>query len=371
MTVMTTEEVARQAGANAASAGASAVGHNGADAVASADDRADALGRCFLVINPGSRNGQSRQIAEVYKSLLSKASDAHGPIEFDCGYTGELEDARRLARGAIDAGYDTIVAVGGDGTINRVLSALAEGGPAERGLAGSVLAGSGSAAQRARLGILYSGTSPDFCRFHGIPIEPVAAAQALRAGIGRPIDICRIEHCGASGEARVDYFASSANIGLGAGIAAGANRLRPRLGDFLGTLAASVQTIARRGPQRVRLMIDGREVAIAPALNVSVGKNPHLASGLKLDMEIAPDDGALFVFAVCGIRRGELLRLLPRIYNGSIARDPRFVLRRASVVRIEPLESAWRTEFDGDPAGWCPAEIRVLAGAVQLIGAGR
>jgi diacylglycerol kinase family enzyme len=351
MTIVATEEVAGRAEASALPS----------DEDARADSRATPLGRCFLVINPGSRSGQSRRIAEVYKTLLADMSSRGGRVEFDCGYTGELEDARRLARGAIDAGYDTIVAVGGDGTINRVLSALVERGSVARG----------PAMRRTRLGILYSGTSPDFCRFHGIPIDPAVAVQALRTGVSRPIDICRIEHRGASGETRVDFFASSANIGLGAGIAAGANRLRPRLGDFLGTLAASVQTIARRGPQRVRLMIDGRETAIPPALNISVGKNPHLASGLKLDMDIAPDDGALFVFAVCGIRRGELLRLLPRIYDGSIARDPRFVLRRASAVRIEPLDGGWRTEFDGDPAGWCPAEISVLGGAVRLIGAGR
>jgi diacylglycerol kinase family enzyme len=339
--------------------------------VGAADARSAGLGRCFLVINPGSRNGQSRRIAEEYKALLSGTADGRQPVEFDCGYTGEMEDARRLAREAIEAGYDTIVAIGGDGTINRVLSALGERRSGERESAAGGSAKRLPAERCPRLGILYSGTSPDFCRFHGIPIEPVAAVQALRAGLARPIDICRIEHGGEAGEARVDYFASSANIGLGAGIAAGANRLRPRLGDFLGTLAASIQTIARHGPQHVRLTIDGREVAIPPALNISVGKNPHLASGLKLDVDIKPDDGALFVFAICGVRRGELLRLLPRIYDGSIARDPRFLLRRASVVRIEPLDSTWRTEFDGDPAGWCPAEITVLAGAVQLIGAGR
>jgi diacylglycerol kinase family enzyme len=121
----------------------------------------------------------------------------------------------------------------------------------------------------------------------------------------------------------------------------------------------------------VRLVVDGEELAIGPSLNVSVGKNPYLAGGLKLDADIAADDGRLFVFAVCGIGRAQLLGALPRIYSGSIARDPRFVLRRASVVRIEPLDGALPTEFDGDPAGWCPAEIRVLPGAIRLIGARR
>jgi diacylglycerol kinase (ATP) len=310
-------------------------------------------GRCFLVINPGSHHGRSRETAARYQALL--AADTHtGSITFDSAYTRTLDDARTLARRALAAGYDTIVAVGGDGTINRVISAFLE---------------PGSGGRRAQLAVLYSGTSPDFCRFHGLPTDPVAAVEVLRRGRAHPIDVCSIQHRDTAGQPRVDFFASSANIGLGAGIAARANRMRPRCGDFVGTLLASVVTIARQGPQRMRLIIDGEELAIAPALNVSVGKNPYLASGLKLDADVAADDGRLFVFAVCGIGRAELLASLPRIYSGSIARDPRFLLRRATAVRIEPLEGPLYTEFDGDPAGRCPAEIRVLPGAVQLIGA--
>jgi diacylglycerol kinase family enzyme len=314
-----------------------------------------ALGRCFLVINPGSRNGHSQEVAALYRKLLA-AGVGKERVAFDYCHTGSLEDARTLARHALTDGYDTIVAVGGDGTINRVVSAFVDS-MADEG-------------QAARLGILYSGTSPDFCRFHGIPTDPVAAVEALRRGVSRAIDVCRITHQDSSGRTRVDAFACSANIGLGAGIAARANRLRPRLGDLAGTLLASVITIAGRGPQRVRLTVDGEEIAIGPALNITVGKNPHIASGLKLDAKVTAADGRLFVFAICRIGRAGLLRALPRIYSGSIARDPRFVLRYARCVRVEPLEGTLRTEFDGDPAGWCPAEIRVIPKAVRLIGAG-
>jgi diacylglycerol kinase family enzyme len=132
-----------------------------------------------------------------------------------------------------------------------------------------------------------------------------------------------------------------------------------------------VITISRHRRQPLRLFIDGIEVAIAPTLNITVGKNPHLASGLKLAADMAPDDGRLFVFAACGIGRRQLLWALPRLYTGSIARDRRFLLRRAKTVRILPGPAQVRTEFDGDPAGYCPAEIGVLPRAIRLIGAGR
>lgn len=309
-------------------------------------------GRAYLVINPGARGGRGWRIAARYRALL-QAGGARSFASLECGYTRTLEDAGSLARQALARGCDTIVAVGGDGTINRVLGAFLD--PA-------------CAGAQARLGVLYAGTSPDFCRFHRLPIDPAAAVAVLCRGVARPIDVGRIEHRDALGRRRVEHFASSVNIGLGAGIAARANRLRPRLGDFGGTLLASVIAIAGQGPRRMRLLLDGEAIDLPPALNISVGKNPHLAGGLKLDIPMTADDGRLFVFAVCGVGRHQLLAALPRIYSGRITRDARFLLRRASVVRIEPVAGEQEIEFDGDPAGWCPAEIRVLPRAVRLIG---
>jgi len=360
------------------------------------DSASRSLARAFLVINPGSCGGTAAETAARYLALL--AGEAYGPRPGSRSaprgrgragdrrpaheYTRDLDDARMIALRALAAGHDPIVAIGGDGTINRVLNALMEH-------AGRLPAGSAAP----RLGVLYAGTSPDFCRFHGLPTDPENAVARLRQGESRAIDVCRSEHCDAQGAIRAAFFASSSNIGLGAGIASRANRLRPRLGDAAGTALASVLTIAGRRPQRVRLLLDGRPREIPALLNLTVGKNPYLAGGLKLDLPASPDDGRLFVFAVCGIGRLGLLAALPRIYSGAIARDPRFLLTRAERVRVEPAEGArrwaggrardaaeagrgpagapapsWPTEFDGDPAGWCPAEIRVLPRAVQLIG---
>ncbi|MFH1143401.1 MAG: acylglycerol kinase family protein, partial [Candidatus Eisenbacteria bacterium] len=113
--------------------------------------RRDPLGRCFLIINPGSRGGKGAEAAERYRGLLeewergqrnatgrdepTKAAGPAGLAELACGYTRELDDARVLARRALDEGFDTVVAVGGDGTINRVVSAFMEAGavrPADR-----------------------------------------------------------------------------------------------------------------------------------------------------------------------------------------------------------------------------------------------
>jgi len=306
--------------------------------------------RYFLVCNPGSSSGRGRRKVEDYRSRLERSG-----ADFTCRYTKGLDDAARLARAAAASGYGAVVAVGGDGTINRVLNGL-------MGMRGPL---------SPKMGVLYSGTSPDFCRFHGLPTDPAAAVSVLLEGRARPIDVCRMEHGDRRGRQAVSYFACSANLGLGAGIAGRSNRYRAYLGDFLGTLLATVVTVARARPAAIELIMDGRRLRVDRAINVTIGKNPHLASGLKLDIDALSDDGRAFVFAVGGLGKLAFLRALPAVYSGSIARDGRFAVHWAACVRARCGRADVEAEADGDPAGLCPVEIRVLPRAVHLIGARR
>lgn len=304
--------------------------------------------RYFLVCNPGSRGRRGGRLAETYREMLALRGAA-----FDSGTTCDMADAERQARAAAAAGFDAVVAVGGDGTISRVASGLLKGG------GGRV----------PHLGVLYAGTSPDFCRFHGLPIRPEEAVDALLSGRSRAVDVGRLRCRGADGRERSEFLVCSANLGLGAGIAARANRYRVHLGDFLGTLTATMATVAGSRPHRCRLVADGREEMLEGVLNVTVGKNPFLAGGLKLRVDAGPSDGRLYFFAVGGLGRLAFLLSLPRLYSGSIVRDRRFRLGRAGTVRVEPLDAEVEVECDGDPAGFSPVEVSVVPGALSLLGA--
>ncbi len=252
------------------------------------------------------------------------------------------------------SGADVDVAVGGDGTINRVLNGLL--GPEEN-------------AARCTMGVLYSGTSPDFCRFHGIPTDPENAVRTLLAGNSSPVDICRIRYRGSDGKESLRYFGCSANIGLGPGIAGRANRYRKYLGDFLGTLLATVIAAIKLRPPSCRLQIDGEQINLDSVINITIGKNPYLASGLKLNLDISENDGRIFVFAAPGVGKISFFSLLPKVYSGSVVKDKRFVLRWASPVSLQFEPADTEIEFDGDPAGFCPVEVELVPGAIRLIGA--
>ncbi len=101
--------------------------------------------KTFLVVNPGSANGQT---GRKWPELAGKISRAVG--DFGHQFTERPMHAAELARDALERGYECIVAVGGDGTINEVVNGFFRDGE-ERALNPS-----------AALGVIPRGTGGDF-----------------------------------------------------------------------------------------------------------------------------------------------------------------------------------------------------------------
>ena len=298
--------------------------------------------RFLLIMNPGSRSGRGRKLWALLEARLRGAG-----ADFRCAYTEGPGDSFKLAYTASDC--EAVVAVGGDGTINGVLDGLLQSGNAAR-----------------RLGVVYAGTSPDFCRFNNIPAEPEAAVRTLLAGRSSPRDAARITCLDYSGNKIISHFACSCNIGLGAAVARQSNRTRRYLGDACGTGLAVLRALAVKRSADLELEIDGRRLTLPAADNLTVAKNPHIASGLKLNLDLAPADGRLWALGVHGKSRAGLLALVPGFYSGEGVSDPGIFLRSCRKINISAAEPR-EVEFDGDPRGLLPAEIELLPKAYELI----
>ncbi len=295
----------------------------------------------LLILNPGSESGRGRRHWTFWTDALERKG-----IGCKIAKTRSLEDARALARSA--DGVDTVVAVGGDGTIGAVLTGLHD-----------------RSAPRPRMGVLYAGTSPDFCRFHGIPTAPDKALDTLLAGRSRAVDVAVIRYQASDGPASA-CFGCSCNIGLGAGVAERSNRLRRAMGDRAGTALAVLWTVTTTRPIRLDIEIDTVPIRLDHVNHLAILKNPWIASGLRLDIDRTPDDGRLTVVAITGRTRAGLCRLLPAFYKGSAIRAPGVFVRSGGRVSVR-ADTPVAVEFDGDPHGSLPADIAVQPQALDLI----
>ncbi|MDD3925967.1 MAG: diacylglycerol kinase family protein [bacterium] len=297
----------------------------------------------LLIMNPGSGSGHGKHLWAQWEEMLRQAG-----VSYRCVHTEHIGHAFFLAKTATEA--DTVVAVGGDGTINEVLDGVMQSGNSDL-----------------RMGVLYSGTSPDFCRFHGIPIDPVRAMNALLNGALQQVDVAGITCCDADGHARTAYFGCSCNIGLGASVARCANRWRRYLGDVPGTGASLLRALLANRRVDLELVIDGEEVSLPQVNNLSVVKNPYLASGLRLQLDVGRNDGTLYLVSIAGRSRTGMCRAIPAFYSGAVAGMPGVLVRKCRSVQVTAGQMQ-EIEFDGDPRGFLPVAIDIRPQALALIG---
>lgn len=287
--------------------------------------------RFLVLVNPLSHGGRSGCLLPRLRELLPEGEFAA---------LKNIEEASRLAREA--KGYEAVVACGGDGTINAV--------------AGGVLENS---ATSLKFGVVYAGTSPDFCREHGIPTDlftvalaKVNAEQAvavLRGDVVREIPVLT---------ANGAPFLCSMNLGMGAAVAESANRLRPKFGDFLGTLWAVLREVLRG--RRYDIKVNGEEIRnVAHAL---VTRMSRIAGGLKVALPPLADDEYALWFAR-DVSRFGCLRIVWNLYRGKPCGELR-VLRGKTAISSSVSVAL---EYDGDPHGALPVAVDFAPRRLRLL----
>lgn len=123
--------------------------------------------RILLVINPISGTASKRGL----KQAIERRTRSMGHI-IDTEVTKCQGDGIRLGRYAVSAGYDAVMACGGDGTVNEVAT----------GLIGSKTA----------LIILPNGSGNGLGRHIGIPSDPILALSIFKHGCAVECDYCTV-----------------------------------------------------------------------------------------------------------------------------------------------------------------------------------
>lgn len=132
--------------------------------------------RTCVIFNPAARGTKARRfrryLDEIGTQSTLKLTTAPG-------------DARRLSAEAVGEGFETVVAAGGDGTVNEVLNGF---GDVPQGF------------ERARLGVLPLGTVNVFAREMGVAFQVRRAWATICAGRETRIDLPYAEyrHAGAT-----------------------------------------------------------------------------------------------------------------------------------------------------------------------------
>lgn len=302
--------------------------------------------RHFVILNPVSGQGAGARTAGTIKERLTKLG-----LDYELVRTNRPWHAAELAESAVEAGFDVVVAAGGDGTANEVLN----------GLMAAKLAGKGTAV----LGVLCVGRGNDFAFGVGIPQTLDEGCQALADGVSRRIDVGRV---GGGDFPEGRFFGNGVGIGFDAVVGFEAQKLRHLRGSA-GYLVAALRTVFLyfRAPH-VRIDIDGDERDLR-TLMVSVMNGRRMGGGFMMAPGASPDDGELDFCIVEEVSRRRIFALIPRFMKGNQETHPAISMGRGRRVRVSAVEGVLPAHADGETLcrEGARLELEVLSAQIDVI----
>ena len=289
--------------------------------------------RARLIYNPTS--GQ-----EIIKKNIAEVLDVLEDVGYETSAyqtTPEPLSAQKEAERAAKAGFDLIVAAGGDGTINEVVNGVA---PLE---------------DRPQLAFIPTGTTNDYARALKIPMgNPVEAAKIIAKNQTIKMDIGR-----AFGN---KYFINIAAAGTLSELTYRVpSEAKSRLGYFA-YVAKGAEMLPRSKSRKVRIthdhgVFEGKISLMFAALTNSIGGFEQIAPDAKLD------DGNFTLILVKTAKLFEMLALLIQAINGGQhVTDVNVEYLKTSKLKLEVLDGKepFMLNLDGEYGGDTPVELEVF-----------
>ncbi|MCH1978214.1 diacylglycerol kinase family lipid kinase [Lawsonibacter sp. OA9] len=251
----------------------------------------------YFIINPKSRSDLGAKIWNQVEQELQKRRIVYQA--FLTKYRGHAKKLARVLSGTLTPD-DILAAIGGDGTINEIVSGLTH-------------------PEQVIFGYIPTGSGNDFARGMGLAKDVSTALQAiLKPRVIRTIDI---GVCQASGKER--RFVISSGIGFDAGICHEA--LASPIKDFLNRFGLGKLTYASIALRHLlffkrfdlKLSMDGdRSVSFYNVWFLAAMNLKYEGGGFKFCPSADSADGCLDLMVVSDISRLKVLLMLPAAFFG-------------------------------------------------------
>ncbi len=286
--------------------------------------------RFRILVNPASGGGRALDRVKPVASILRDAG-----AEVSVVHSLGVEHCADEVALAAQAG-ETVVACGGDGMLASVAGAAIDSGAA--------------------LGIIPSGRGNDFARMlRLVDRSAEETAHTLLEGDPTPVDVIR----------------ANGRVVLGS-VYAGVDSLASEIVDRAHRLPTSLQypyaavrALLTYQPSRYTVTVDGSAVSVE-AFSVVIANSGYYGKGMHVAPAAVVDDGLLDVVVIPKVSRFTLLRLMPRVYDGTHVEQERVLTFRGATVSLA-ADNKVTAYGDGERLMELPVTAEVLPGRLQVL----
>lgn len=297
------------------------------------------------MVNPKAANGRT----EAIWSRLIKRSQSNTQYML----TKDGNHASEITAEALTAGYDTIVAVGGDGTVNSVLNGFYRDGVQIN--------------PDARLSYLPSGTGKDLARTLNLPhLTSAEVLQSLPAFRVSVLDHGVARFTGYDEQHKVRYFMNEASVGFSADTVAVVNRCSKVLGGKISFFLGVFRCLAGLKNHAIRIEVDGDHWYSGNAFLVTVANGRFFGGSMQIAPLAQINDNLFDIVLITALSRLEVVKYIGRIYSGAHLSLPQVKTTRGQSVRITSEEQV-PLELDGEQPGTLDAEFTIIENGINFL----
>ena len=296
----------------------------------------DKVVQAKLIANPGA--GMPEETPKQLE-LAARYLQGHG-IEVNVALAKPKEEATPLAKQAVKEGYDMVIAMGGDGTLEAVL----------RGMVG----------RKTPMGIIPTGTQNNIAKSLGIPTDMEEACALIASRHVRKLDVGQVK---VKNGKKLFFFELTA-IGLVAALYPKANKLAD---GKLSKLKDVALTLIHQEPDpEVFLTLDDESKIKIKTMLVVVSNAPMFGANFLVAPDASVKDGFLDISVYPGFSKTELLAYYAQIRAEGFSANEKVQRYRASKLEIK-TSPKMEVMADGVMLGKGKVEIKSKPGAVWMI----
>jgi YegS/Rv2252/BmrU family lipid kinase len=306
------------------------------------------MNKVHVIVNPFSARGQTEKRWEAIKAAIRSHFR-----EFKYVFTEKPRQATDIARELLTQGFDLLIGVGGDGTLNEISNGFFH--------AQSGLAINGEAA----VGIIPSGTGSDFIRFMKVPREFEKSAAHIKNSTNKKIDIGKITYGGGPGKSKTQYFINVADFGLGAEVIRRISGVKSGQRGAFTYYRGLLSTMMNYRSKKVKLTLDDSRQLQGEYLIGAVANGRIFGGGMIIAPQAEPDDGYFDLVLIESMKKLEILANSRLLYSGTIAKNPKVHILRARNIKVESPDEV-HIEYDGEVGEKLPAEFSIVEKALNF-----
>lgn len=289
--------------------------------------------RARIIYNPTS----GRELFRKHLPEVLERMEIAG-YETSCHATTCEGDATAAAITAVERKFDLIVAVGGDGTLNEVVSGVSK------------------FENRPKIGLIPMGTTNDFARAVHIPRDINKAVDIIIQGDSVPVDV---------GMMNDRYFI---NIAGGGRMTELTYEVPSKLKTVLGQMAyylKGIEMLPSIRSSNVRIEYDG-EVFDDKAMMFLIGLTNSVGGFEKLAPDASINDGKFTLLILKEVNMAEFIRLASLALRGEHLSNPHVIYAKASRISVSSEERVM-LNLDGEFGGVLPAVFQNLEKHIEVL----